>query len=31
MIPVSMTISAGVFFEFIADLGRRKNDNKINN
>jgi hypothetical protein len=31
MIPVAYTILAGVFFEFLADLKRRKNDYKINN
>ena len=31
MIPVAYTIFAGVFFELIADLGRRRNDHKINN
>jgi magnesium-transporting ATPase (P-type) len=31
MIPVAYTILAGVFFELLADLRRRKNDYKINN
>ena len=31
MIPVVYTILAGVFFELLADLRRRRNDYKINN